>query len=83
MFADILNAQQQQTLADNRQLDMGYSRGKLRFRINIYYERNQPAMAIRWLDGSFRSLSELNLPKACAFGTFKRWLVNYWRYWQW
>ncbi len=49
--------QQQQTL------DLAYSceQGP-RFRINLYYERGQIAIAIRRLDSDFRTLGELRLP---------------------
>lgn len=46
-----------------RNVDLAFSsKTGLRYRINAYFERGCPAFSIRWLDGTFHSLSELRLP---------------------
>ena len=44
-------------------LDMGFSTGGgNRFRVNVYREQGNTALAIRYLDGSLKSTRELGLP---------------------
>ena len=60
----ITTKQQYQQFINERSVDLAYtSQSELRYRINIYYERGCPALAIRWLDGSFHSIEALRLPK--------------------
>lgn len=59
----IMSSEQLGSLHQRRSSDFGYtSEQAQRFRINVYYERSSLAFAIRWLDGSFSSFKELNLP---------------------
>ncbi|MCH2172867.1 PilT/PilU family type 4a pilus ATPase [Myxococcota bacterium] len=60
----LLSTPQKEIFRRDRSIDFGYSidSGE-RFRINAYYERGFPALAIRWLDNRFRSLTELGLPQ--------------------
>ena len=67
MVQALANEAQIATLADERNLDLAHSlpSGE-RFRINIYFERGNPALAVRWLDNACQSLSQLNLPPQLA-----------------
>ena len=60
----ITDDRQYKQLVEHRSIDLAFtSKAGLRYRVNIYFERGCPALAIRWLDGSFHSLEELRLPK--------------------
>ncbi len=53
-----------QSYQQDKSIDFAYSLNSgQRFRINIYYERQQPALAVRYLDSRFRSLQSLGLPE--------------------
>ncbi len=59
----LMNQQQLAMFAKDSNLDMGYSTDKgHRYRINIYLEKSHYALAIRYLDGAFRTMRELGLP---------------------
>ncbi|MBL4900699.1 MAG: Flp pilus assembly complex ATPase component TadA, partial [Colwellia sp.] len=59
----LMNQQQLDMFARDSNLDMGFStNGGYRYRINIYLEKGHYALAIRYLDGSFRTMRELGLP---------------------
>ena len=59
----IITSEQAENLEKNRSLDFGYSlEDGNRFRINAYYERGEPALAIRWLENTFESIEDLGLP---------------------
>jgi twitching motility protein PilT len=62
-----LSEKQQTFLAQNRSIDIGYTLDSdTRFRMNIYYQRNQLAIAARRLDNNLLTLEELGLPKQLA-----------------
>ncbi|MCP4282168.1 MAG: PilT/PilU family type 4a pilus ATPase [Alteromonas sp.] len=59
----LMNEQQLIMFAQDSNLDLGYSTDQgHRYRINIYLEKGHYALAIRYLDGSFRTMRELGLP---------------------
>lgn len=63
LLQDILDARQQQDLAQRGSVDLGLSsRQKERFRINVFRSLGQPALVARHLPSSFRSFTELRLP---------------------
>jgi len=59
----LMNVRQLELFAQESNLDLGYSTDKgYRYRINIYLEKGHYALAIRYLDGSFKTMRELGLP---------------------
>jgi twitching motility protein PilT len=67
MVKKLLSYEQQQKLKDKRSIDIGYSLvGNVRFRMNIYYQQGQLAIAARRLDNTILSLEELGLPQQLA-----------------
>jgi len=59
----LMNQRQSEMFTHDSTLDMGYSSAEgYRYRINIYLEKGHYALAIRYLDGSFKSMRELGLP---------------------
>ena len=57
------NERQHKDLMENHSIDLAFTSQKgLRYRINVYFELGTPAFAIRWLDGTFHSMSALRLP---------------------
>ncbi len=63
-MADVLMTDfQRGQFKDDLTLDMGYTTEKgHRYRINVYREQGQTAMAIRYLDGGLKTTRELGLP---------------------
>ncbi len=63
LLACLLNDRESSALQEDRSLDLAYSlpRGD-RFRLNLYYERNRPALAVRRLNDSIQDFASLNLP---------------------
>lgn len=63
MADSLMNERHKHYFDTHMTLDMGFtSDNGLRFRVNLYREKGNPALAIRFLDGSLRTLSELGLP---------------------
>lgn len=63
MAESIMDADQQENFQSKRTADIGYTTDEeQRFRINIYFEMGNPAMAIRYLDQSMASFKQLGLP---------------------
>jgi len=59
----LMNSRQLELFSQDSTLDLGYSNEKgYRYRINIYLEKGHYALAIRYLDGSFKTMRELGLP---------------------
>ncbi|HDY73471.1 MAG TPA: PilT/PilU family type 4a pilus ATPase [Candidatus Jorgensenbacteria bacterium] len=59
----ILTEEQQQEFLEKRQLDLSYHfEDKARFRINVYFQRDFMAAALRLIPAHIRTLEELNLP---------------------
>jgi len=67
LIDEALTDEQKKVFERERSLDFGHSISTgQRFRINAYYERGNPAMAIRWLDSRYKTLDELGLPEKVA-----------------
>jgi len=67
MAASLMSPQQQQAFQKNQTLDLAFTiPAGTRFRVNVYRERNQTAMAVRRLDDKFRTIQELHLPEQLA-----------------
>ena len=59
----ITTTEQQKKLEIDRQLDFAYGlRGKARFRVNAYYQRESLAAAFRLIPTDIKSLEDLGLP---------------------
>ena len=59
----ILTEEQQKEFLERRQLDLSYHfEDKARFRINVYFQRDFMAAALRLIPAHIRTLEELNLP---------------------
>lgn len=58
---------QKERFLEHGELDFAYDfKGKARFRVNIYRERNFIAVACRFIPNKIRTLSELNLPDSLS-----------------
>ncbi len=77
LLDSILAAEHSEVFSTRRSLDFSYtSAGGERFRVNAYFQRGCPALAIRRLDGSFKSIRQLCLPQEFqALGNFDNGLV--------
>jgi twitching motility protein PilT len=64
LLAASLKAEAKEQLLRNRALDLPRSLGPERFRINLFFERGQPAAAIRRLRPEIPDLAALQLPSA-------------------
>ncbi|HEY7148881.1 MAG TPA: type IV pilus twitching motility protein PilT [Gaiellaceae bacterium] len=61
----ITKTDQQKQLEIDRQLDFAYGlRGKARFRVNTYYQRESLAAAFRLIPADIKTLEDLGLPSA-------------------
>lgn len=57
-----LSDQGKSILESRKDIDFSYSLSHARFRGNVYYRQGAPAIALRLIPKSIRTLSELNLP---------------------
>ena len=65
LLGDLLNEAQRSSFEAERSLDLAYSLDSGdRFRINLFYERNEPALAVRRLNDQIQDYQSLNLPEA-------------------
>ncbi|WP_051221839.1 type IV pilus twitching motility protein PilT [Neptunomonas japonica] len=63
MAQSLMNDLHKEYFKAHMTLDMGFtSDNGFRFRVNLYRERGNTALAIRYLDGSLKTLPELGLP---------------------
>jgi len=62
MFFSILNPEQKETLLANLEIDISYSFGDYRFRINLYYAQNTLCGSFRLIPKKIRTIEELSLP---------------------
>ncbi|MFC3040115.1 type IV pilus twitching motility protein PilT [Virgibacillus xinjiangensis] len=63
MVEDVLAEEQLEKLKEQRELDFSYDiPGVSRFRINVYHQRGNLALAVRVIPASIPSLEELRLP---------------------
>jgi twitching motility protein PilU len=61
----LLDDRQIQTFEDQLELNLGVSRaGMGRFRVNIYMQRGEPSMVIRFIKSKIPKIDELGLPQA-------------------
>ncbi|MBM7557957.1 type IV pilus twitching motility protein PilT [Halanaerobacter jeridensis] len=56
------NSQKKRELQKEGQTDLGYQWNEYRFRINVYYQRGNPAIAFRIIPNKILSLNELGVP---------------------
>lgn len=61
----LLGTNQKKMLEDNRELDLGYTFGPGRFRINAYYQKGSLAVAFRLIPLKIRGIDDLGLPQIC------------------
>ncbi len=66
MIDELMTPEQKEKFRTARSVDIGYSFGDYRFRMNIYMTQGKPAAAIRLLDGQLSTFSNLNLPRQLA-----------------
>jgi twitching motility protein PilT len=63
LLYQILSSEQQKNLEIKRQLDFAHSvPGLARFRVNVYFQREQVGAAFRLIPETIKTLEELNLP---------------------
>ncbi len=67
LLPSLLNEAEAEAFERDRSLDLAYSlpRGD-RFRLNLYFERNQPTLAVRRLNEKVQDFASLNLPPSLA-----------------
>src|SRR5690606_13400625 len=59
----ILNEDQAKEFEEKRQIDLGYNIDNAgRFRLNIYYQKGEPALVARYIISDIPSIEFLNLP---------------------
>lgn len=65
MFADMLmNEQEKQSLEENGHVDFSYNfENKIRFRVNIFYQKGMLSIAMRIIVKQIRTLESLNISK--------------------
>ncbi len=69
MIFSLLTPSQKQLFLANKELDFSFGFGggvygdKGRFRVNVYYQRNLPSAALRFLPPNIKTIDELGLPK--------------------
>lgn len=73
----ILNDDQWELFKKKLEIDLSYDfKGKARFRVNIYRERGNVAIALRFISTKIRTLDELNLPSSLAdFARYSQGLI--------
>lgn len=64
ILAELVPLRLRDKLNKNLAVDFSYKKFSRRFRINIYYQRNFPAVAIRLIAEKIPSLEEIGAPKA-------------------
>lgn len=63
MFFEILNQEQKENLLSNREIDLSYTFGDYRFRVNIYFAKGGLNANFRLIPLKIKTLEELNLPQ--------------------
>ena len=62
----LLNEEQRQRFLERKEIDFSYSfEDGARFRVNIFFQREKVACALRLVPAKIRSIEELNLPSVC------------------
>lgn len=63
LIESLLTTEQKEYLMENKELDFGYQYGQLgRFRVNVYFEKDNLAAALRLIPSKIRTIEELGLP---------------------
>jgi len=63
LISALLTPEQQDKLIKEREIDLAFSfEDKLRFRVNVYFQRGYLAAALRLIPMNIRTIEELNLP---------------------
>jgi twitching motility protein PilT len=63
MAFSIMSEEQRKKLLQDREIDFSYDHGeKGRFRINVYFQRGNISLALRFIPSKIRTIEELNLP---------------------
>lgn len=62
LVSPLLHAEQKKLVVQNRSLDLGYTQGKGRFRIHLYYAKNELSASIRLIPLKVKTIDELGLP---------------------
>jgi len=59
----IMSEDQKKRFLQEREIDFSYDfEGKGRFRVNVYFQRNNISLAMRFIPSKIRTIEELNLP---------------------
>jgi len=62
----LLNEEQRQRFLEKKEIDFSYSfENGARFRVNIFFQREKVACALRLVPAKIRGIEELNLPSVC------------------
>lgn len=62
LLSPIMSEEQKKLLEANRELDFAYSFGSGRFRINVYFAKNQMCAALRLIPSTVQTIDQLGLP---------------------
>lgn len=66
-LSQILSQEQKDILEVNKELDLSVALGdKVRFRVNVFYQKGYPSVAMRAISLSVPSMTDLNLPPICG-----------------
>ncbi len=60
---ELMTEEQQQKFLQDKEIDFSYSfRGKIRFRVNVFFQRKNISSALRLISSKIKTIQELNLP---------------------
>jgi twitching motility protein PilT len=62
IVSEILPPGKVQALEQDRQVDLAYSSGEARFRVNVFYQRGHLTVVMRYVKNAIRTIEELGLP---------------------
>ncbi|MDD5535443.1 MAG: ATPase, T2SS/T4P/T4SS family, partial [Candidatus Pacebacteria bacterium] len=63
LIGALLNEEQQETLITEKEIDFAFSyENKIRFRINVYFQKGYLSAALRLIPAQIRTIEELGLP---------------------
>jgi twitching motility protein PilT len=63
MLFSILNSEQKEKYLSKRELDIGYSIGNNRYRINLHFEKNNMGLVARVINDTIPDLDSIDMPK--------------------
>jgi twitching motility protein PilT len=63
MVSQLLSAKDMERFRTSKELDVGIEEGGFRYRINLYFEKNNIGLVARVITGHIPTLDEINLPK--------------------